>query len=87
MGTQRVGAIAGGRVCIRTDIDRQWVIPHGTPEEVVEAVKEAIAAFGRFNGGVILHGEVGPEVPLENVEALYSAFYEYGRYPLTWLDY
>jgi uroporphyrinogen decarboxylase len=85
MGTQRVGEIVGGRVCIRTDIDRQWVIPLGTPQQVAEAVKEAIAAFGRFNGGVLLHGEIGPDVPFENIEALYSAFYEYGRYPLTWL--
>ena len=86
MVTQRVGEIAGGRVCIRTDIDRQWVIPYGNPEEVEEAVKEAVVAFGSFNGGVILHGEVGQDVPLENIEALYSAFYEYGRYPLTWLN-
>jgi len=85
MGTKRVGEIAGGRVCIRTDIDRQWVIPYGTPEQVVEAVKEAIAAFGNFNGGVLLHGEVGPDVPFANIEALYSAFYEYGKYPLRWL--
>ena len=85
MGTQRVAQIAGGRVCIRTDIDRQWVIPYGTPDEVVAAVKEAIAAFGNFNGGVLLHGEVGQDVPFENIEALYSAFYEYGEYPLRWL--
>lgn len=85
MGTWRVAEIAGGRVCIRTDIDRQWVIPYGTPEQVVDAVKEAIEAFGNFNGGVILHGEVGQDVPLENIEAMYSAFYEYGRYPLDWL--
>lgn len=83
MGTQRVAEIAAGRVCIRTDIDRQWVIPFGTPDEIRGAVKEAIAAFGAYNGGVILHGEVGPEVPFENIEALYSAFYEYGTYPLT----
>jgi len=85
MGTQRVAEIAGGRVCIRTDIDRQWIIPYGSPEDCVAAVKEAIAAFGNFNGGVLLHGEIGQEVPLQNLEALYSAFYEYGRYPLTWL--
>jgi uroporphyrinogen decarboxylase len=85
MGTRRVGEIAGGRVCIRTDIDRQWVIPYGTREVIVEAVQEAIAAFGRFDGGCILHGEVGQDVPFENIEALYSAFYEYGRYPLAWL--
>ncbi|MEA3400452.1 MAG: uroporphyrinogen decarboxylase family protein [Armatimonadota bacterium] len=85
MGTKRVGEICGGRVCIRTDIDRQWVIPFGTPLQVEEAVKEAIAAFGSFNGGCILHGEVGQEVPFENIQALYSAFYNYGRYPLEWL--
>lgn len=85
MGTQRVADIVGGRVCIRTDIDRQWVIPYGTPEQIVAAVKEAITAFGNFNGGVLLHGEVGQEVPFENVEALYSAFYEYGKYPLSWI--
>ena len=82
MGTQRVAEIAGGKACIRTDIDRQWVIPFGTPDQVVDAVREAISAFGTYNGGVILHGEVGPEVPFENIKALYSAFYEYGRYPL-----
>ncbi len=86
MGTQRVGELVGGRICIRTDIDRQWVVPLGTPEDVVAAVKEAIAAFGSFNGGVMLHGEVGQDVPFENIEALYSAFYEYGNYPLTWLE-
>jgi uroporphyrinogen decarboxylase len=85
MDTKRVGEIAGGRVCIRTDIDRQWVIPFGTPEQVRAAVAEAIEAFGRFNGGVMLHGEIGQEVPFENIEALYSAFYELGEYPLDWL--
>lgn len=86
MGVQRVADIVGGRICIRTDIDRQWVIPFGSPEDVVAAAQEAIAAFGNFNGGVMLHGEIGPDVPLANIEALYSAFYEYGKYPLTWLE-
>ncbi len=35
--------------------------------------------------GVILHGEIAPEVPFENIEALYSAFDEYRRYPFTWI--
>ena len=86
MGTRRVGEMVGGRVCIRTDIDRQWVIPSGVPKGIREAVKEAIEVFGNFNGGCLLHGEVGPDVPFEKIEALYSAFYEYGEYPLTWLD-
>lgn len=85
MGNDAVAAVAGGRICIRTDIDRQWIIPFGSPEEVSATVKDAIASFGRNKGGVILHGEVGPEVPYENIEALYSAFYKYGRYPLDWV--
>ncbi len=85
MGTRRVGEQVAGRALIRTDIDRQWVMPFGTPDEVRAAVREAIEAFGQHHGGVMLHGEVGPHVPFENIEALYSAFYEYGRYPLDWL--
>jgi uroporphyrinogen decarboxylase len=85
MGTQRVGQLLGGRVCIRTDIDRQHVIPFGTPQQVTEAVKDAVSAFGTFNGGCLLHGEVGPDTPFENIVALYSAFYKYGQYPLDWL--
>ncbi|MFP4248840.1 MAG: uroporphyrinogen decarboxylase family protein [Armatimonadota bacterium] len=86
MGTERVGEIVRGRVCIRTDIDRQWTIPFGTPEQIEEAVKTAIRAFATEDGGCMLHGEVGQEVPFENIEALYSAFYEHGRYPLEVLS-
>jgi len=86
MGTKRIGDLVGGRVCIRTDIDRQWVTPFGTPEAVENAVKEAIEAFGTFNGGAILHGEIGPEAPFENIKAMYDAFHKYGQYPLTWLE-
>lgn len=85
MDTQRVGQIVNGRCCIRTDIDRQWVIPFGTPDQIRDKVKEAIAAFGQHDGGVILHCEIGQDVPFANIEALYSAFYEFGNYPLDWL--
>lgn len=32
----------------------------------------------------MLHGEIGPDVPLANIEALYAAFCHYGRYPFDW---
>jgi uroporphyrinogen decarboxylase len=86
MGTKRVGEIVRGRCAIRTDIDRQWVIPFGTPDQVRAAVKEAMEAFSTDAGGIMLHGEIGQDVPFENIEALYSAFYEYGHYPLSWLE-
>ena len=84
MGDERVAARVGGRVCIRTDIDRQYLIPWGTPDEIRAYVKKVLKLVGGYNGGIILHGEVGPDVPLENVQALYSAYYDYGRYPFDW---
>ncbi|MBI3910289.1 MAG: hypothetical protein HY320_05070 [Armatimonadetes bacterium] len=85
MGEGELSHRLGGRACFRSDLDRQHIIPRGTPQEITEHVKRVIAAFGRFNGGLILHGEIGPDVPLENIKAMYAAFREYGQYPLTWL--
>lgn len=69
-----------GRVCIRTDLDRQGILPFGTPQQVQAHVKEMVELFGRFKGGLILHGEVGPDVPFENISAMYAAFREFGTY-------
>jgi len=82
MGTQEVGRRIGGRVCIRSDIDRQHILPFGTPLEVREHVQEVILAFGRFNGGLILFGDIGLDTPLENIRAMYDAFRDLGAYPL-----
>lgn len=82
MGSDRVAERIAGRICLRSDLDRQHIIPRGTPNEVVAHVKEIIELFGNYNGGLILHGEVGPEVPFENIQALYYAFRDYGKYPL-----
>jgi len=85
MGNDEVARRVGGKVCIRSDLDRQHVIPTGSAEQIVEHVKEIIAAFGSHDGGLILHGEVGPEVPFENIKALYEAYREWGSYPLDWI--
>jgi hypothetical protein len=83
MGTARVGERIGGRVCVRSDLCRQRILPRGTPAEVRAHVREVIHAFGRFNGGLILHGEIGPDVPLENIRAMYEAYRELGQYPVS----
>lgn len=85
MGNERVAERIAGRVCLRSDLDRQHILPHGTPEEVKNHVKEIIALFANYNGGLILHGEIGPDVPFENITAMYQAFEQYGQYPLEWL--
>ncbi len=85
MGDERVAARMAGKICLRSDLDRQYIIPHGTKEEIEEHVKNIVALFGNFNGGLILHGEVGQDVPFENIRTLYGAFGKYGSYPLDWL--
>jgi len=63
-----------GRVAVRTDIDRQNVLPFGTPGQVREEVARVFASCGTENGGIIACGEIGPDVPLANIRALYEAF-------------
>lgn len=70
-----------GRMCVISDIDRQWLLPFGKPEEVENYVRKVVELFGRMNdGGLIGRGEVSVDVPLESVEAMYKAFRNYGLY-------
>ena len=68
------------KVAFRTDIDRQQVLPFGSPAEVKEEVHRTFAACGTSTGGIIACGEIAPDVPLENIRAMYEAFAEYGVY-------
>jgi uroporphyrinogen-III decarboxylase len=69
-----------GRVTFRTDIDRQRIMPFGSPSEVKEEVHRTFAACGSSKGGLLACGEVGPDLPLANIRAMYEAFREYGTY-------
>ena len=69
-----------GRVSIRTDIDRQWILPFGTETEVKEEVQRTFEVCGGPEGGIIACGEISPDVPLNNIRAMYEAFVEYGKY-------
>lgn len=69
-----------GKVTIRTDIDRQHIMPFGSPAQVKEEVQRTFEVCGNSKGGIIACGEIAPEVPLENIRALYEAFIEYGSY-------
>jgi uroporphyrinogen decarboxylase len=69
-----------GKVAFRTDIDRQQILPFGTPGQVQEAVHKTFEACGTSAGGIVACGEIGPDVPLESIRAMYAAFHEYGNY-------
>ncbi|MBC7217813.1 MAG: hypothetical protein H5U36_06670 [Candidatus Caldatribacterium sp.] len=75
---ERLSKIVKGRVCIRTDIDRQYILPQASRTEVREYVKHVIELLGTKDGGLILCGEINQDAKLENVEEMYRSFEEYG---------
>jgi len=64
-------------------IDTRRVLPHGTPAEVREEVRRRILDLGPGGGYVVspVHN-IQPDVPPENIVAMYDAAVELGRYPL-----
>jgi len=66
-----------GRVCFRTDLDRQNVTLFGTPDEVRNHIDTVFRAVGSEKGGVIACGEIGRDTPLDNIKAMYETFMEF----------
>ncbi|MGC8716507.1 MAG: uroporphyrinogen decarboxylase family protein [bacterium] len=80
MNLDALAKIVAGKICIRSDIDRQYILTKALPEEVELYVKRVIDLFGSKEGGFIGMGEINSDSKLENVEAMYEAFEKYGRY-------
>jgi uroporphyrinogen decarboxylase len=61
--------------------DTQGVLKDGTPQQVRDDVRRRIEIFARDGGFVFnqIHN-ILPEVPPENVIAMYDAAYEFGKY-------
>jgi len=79
MGIQTIGERFGGKLCIAADVDRQHVLPFGTPRQVRDLVKDIIQGFKGLNGGLILYGEIGPDVSVENAESMLETLWKYGK--------
>jgi len=78
-GIENLRRLLKGRVCIDLDIDRQRLLPFGTPSEVREHVKRAIIELGSRRGGLMFTAGVYSDAKLENVDALASAFEEFAQ--------
>jgi len=78
MDLAELGRELKGKVCVRGGLDRQKILPRGTPKEVKSHVREVYSAFGSPEGGWIGNGEIGPDVPLENARAMYEEIVELG---------
>jgi len=62
-------------------VDTQHVLPRGTPDEVRESVRRNLEALAPGGGYVFntVHN-IQPEVPAENIMAMWEALQEFGRY-------
>jgi uroporphyrinogen decarboxylase len=70
----------GGKSAFRSDLDRQHILPHGTRDEIRAHVREVFDALGSWSGGLIGHGEIAVDVPLQNARWMFEAWREYGTY-------
>jgi len=68
-GLENLARVCKGRVCVNLDLDRQ-MFPFCKPQAIDPHVREAVEALGSPQGGLWLSAECGPDVPLENIEAI-----------------
>ncbi len=74
MGIEQVAERAAGRITFWGEISRQHTLPDGTPDDV-RAVAQQIKRHLFVNGGGLIgEGEAGLDTPIENVEALLTAW-------------
>ena len=74
----------GQRIALLGNIDLQYTLTKGTPEEVDQEVRTRIKDLAPGGGYCVSSGNSIPEyVPIENYAAMLEATYKYGTYPLT----
>jgi hypothetical protein len=73
----------GDDLCLIGNIDVSQLLPYGTKEEVISAIKQCIKDAGE-GGGYILSPctDITNSCKLENVFTMISATKKYGKYPL-----
>jgi len=73
VGVETIERRLKGRMCLIADVDRQFILPIGTPAQVREHIEELVHRLGSPQGGLILRIDIYPDVPLENIEAMIRA--------------
>lgn len=81
MDLRTVKRMVGERVCLVGNIDCAHLLPHGTPEQVEQAVIQAIRDAGEGGGYILsssnsIHSSVNPA----NFVAMIEAAHKHGAY-------
>ena len=74
-GLEGLVETARGKVALDQDLDRQ-LFPFATPSEIEDHIGEVHEGLYDPRGGLLLHAECEPDVPLENVDAICTALEE-----------
>lgn len=69
-----------GRVCVDLDVDRQSIVPYGTPREIDELIEYEVRTLGSERGGLMLTCGIYPPTPPESIDAVLTAMEKYERY-------
>ncbi len=78
MNIEELGRNYAGKLTFWGEIDRQYLLPFGTPEEITTAVKRLYDSFYR-QGGVIAQCEFGVGAKPENIKAVFQAWQNFSR--------
>jgi len=80
MEPKRLKREFGNELCFWGGVDSQEVLPHGSAQDVKKEVKKMIDILSP-NGGYILCAvhNIQPDVPPQNIAAMYEAVQEYGE--------
>lgn len=76
MNIEELGATFRGKVTFWGEIDRQHLLPFGTPEQVKEGVRRVRRALDDGRGGLIAQCEWGMRDPGANLAAVFEAWEE-----------
>jgi uroporphyrinogen decarboxylase len=79
-GIDNIERYIKGRCCIKLDVDRQKIVPFGTPREIHDLIEEEVKRLGSPQGGLWMVAGMLPPTPPENCEALFSAVEKYRTY-------
>jgi len=82
-GIEKIKEKIKEKAAIELDIDRQYLLPFGTPQEIRSHIKNAILTLGLKRGGLLFSAEISQDVPLSNIKALFDALEENANLHLT----
>ena len=79
-----VKAQYGDRIALLGNIDLQFTLTKGTPQQVADEVRTRIRDLAPGGGYCVSSGNSVPEyVPIDNYAAMLEATYRYGKYPIV----